>query len=120
MLSPEELVRQARARCKYDRQPGVGGFCRECLLAELGILRHAGHFGREVWCRERWGSSANSAPESSDTQIACCERVNGGSLGLDLRKVATRQRRRFLLIDLATRCVSNSGGSALAAYPAKP
>ncbi len=24
-----------RARCKHHRQPGVGGFCRECLLAEL-------------------------------------------------------------------------------------
>ena len=35
MISPEELVRRARARCKHHRQPGVGGFCRECLLAEI-------------------------------------------------------------------------------------
>ena len=24
-----------RERYKHHRQPGVGGFCRECLLAEL-------------------------------------------------------------------------------------
>ena len=35
MLSPEELVRRARERCKHHPQPGVGGFCRECLLAEI-------------------------------------------------------------------------------------
>ncbi len=35
MLSAEELVRRARARCKHHRQPGVGGFCRECFLSEL-------------------------------------------------------------------------------------
>ncbi len=35
MISPEELVRRARERCKPHRQPGVGGFCRECLLAEI-------------------------------------------------------------------------------------
>ncbi len=35
MISPEELARRARARCKHHRQPGVGGFCRECYLAEL-------------------------------------------------------------------------------------
>ena len=35
MLSPEELVRRARERCKHHRQPGVGGLCRECYLAEL-------------------------------------------------------------------------------------
>ncbi len=35
MLSPEELVRRARARCKYHCQPGVGGSCRECFLFEL-------------------------------------------------------------------------------------
>ncbi len=35
MLSPEELVRRARARCKHHRQPGVGGVCRECILAEI-------------------------------------------------------------------------------------
>ncbi len=35
MISPEELVRRARERCKHHRQPGVGGFCRECFLAEL-------------------------------------------------------------------------------------
>ncbi len=35
MLSPEELVRRARERCKHHRQPRVGGFCRECFLAEL-------------------------------------------------------------------------------------
>ncbi len=34
MISPEELVRRARERCKPHRQ-GVGGFCRECFLAEL-------------------------------------------------------------------------------------
>ena len=34
MISPEELVRRARKRCKPHRQ-GVGGFCRECYLAEL-------------------------------------------------------------------------------------
>ena len=34
MISPDELVRRARERCKPHRQ-GVGGFCRECLLAEL-------------------------------------------------------------------------------------
>ncbi len=32
---PEELVRRARKRCKHHRQPGVGGVCRECLLAEI-------------------------------------------------------------------------------------
>ncbi len=35
MISPEELVRRARERCKHHRQPGVGGFCRECFLFEL-------------------------------------------------------------------------------------
>ena len=35
MLSPEELVRRARERCKHHRQPAVGGVCRECLLAEI-------------------------------------------------------------------------------------
>ena len=35
MISPEELVRRARERCKHHRQPGVGGFCRECFLSEL-------------------------------------------------------------------------------------
>ena len=35
MLSPEELVRRARERCKPHRQPRVGGFCRECLPAEI-------------------------------------------------------------------------------------
>ncbi len=35
MISPEELVRRARERCKPHRQPGVGGFCRECFLSEL-------------------------------------------------------------------------------------
>ena len=35
MISPEELVRRARERCKHHRRPGVGGFCRECFLAEL-------------------------------------------------------------------------------------
>ena len=35
MISPEELVRRARKRCKQHRQPGVTGFCRECYLAEL-------------------------------------------------------------------------------------
>ncbi len=35
MISPEELVRRARARCTQHRQPGVTGFCRECYLAEL-------------------------------------------------------------------------------------
>ncbi len=34
-ISAEELVRRARKRCKHHRQPGVGGFCRECFLAEL-------------------------------------------------------------------------------------
>ena len=34
MISPEELVRRARERCKPHRQ-GVGGFCRKCLLFEL-------------------------------------------------------------------------------------
>ncbi len=34
MISPEELVRRARERCKPHRQ-GVGGVCRECLLAEI-------------------------------------------------------------------------------------
>ncbi len=28
-------VRRARKRCKHHRQPRVGGFCRECFLAEL-------------------------------------------------------------------------------------
>ncbi len=32
MRSPEELVRRARVRCKHHRQPGVGGFCRECFF----------------------------------------------------------------------------------------
>ncbi len=35
MLSPEELVRRARERCKHHRQPGVGGVCRNCLLIEI-------------------------------------------------------------------------------------
>ncbi len=35
MISPDELVHRARARCKHHRQPGVGGFCRECFLFEL-------------------------------------------------------------------------------------
>ncbi len=35
MLSPEDLVRRARARCQHHRQPRVGGFCRECFLFEL-------------------------------------------------------------------------------------
>ncbi len=35
MISPDELVHRARARCKHHRQPGVGGVCRECLLAEI-------------------------------------------------------------------------------------
>ena len=35
MISPEELVLRARKRCTHHRQPGVGGFCRECFLAEL-------------------------------------------------------------------------------------
>ncbi len=35
MISPEELVRRARERCKPHRQPRVGGYCRECFLAEL-------------------------------------------------------------------------------------
>ncbi len=34
-ISAEELVRRARKRCKQHRQPRVGGFCRECFLAEL-------------------------------------------------------------------------------------
>ncbi len=34
-ISVEELVRRARERCKHHRQPRVGGFCRECFLAEL-------------------------------------------------------------------------------------
>ena len=34
MISPEELVSRARVRCKPHRQ-GVGGFCRECMLAEI-------------------------------------------------------------------------------------
>ncbi len=35
MISPEALLHRARERCKHRRQPGVGGFCRECVLAEL-------------------------------------------------------------------------------------
>ncbi len=34
-ISAEELARRARERCKHHRQPRVGGFCRECLLAEI-------------------------------------------------------------------------------------
>ena len=34
-ISAEELIRRARVRCKPHRQPRVGGFCRECFLAEL-------------------------------------------------------------------------------------
>ncbi len=34
-ISAEELVRRARERCKHHRQPGVGGVCRECVLAEI-------------------------------------------------------------------------------------
>ncbi len=37
MISPEELVRRARERCKHHRQPGVGGFCRECMLKEIEL-----------------------------------------------------------------------------------
>ena len=33
MLSPEELARRARARCKHHRR-GVGGACQEYYLAE--------------------------------------------------------------------------------------
>ena len=35
IISPEELVLRARKRCQQHRQPRVGGFCRECYLAEL-------------------------------------------------------------------------------------
>ncbi len=35
MISPEALIHRARARCKHHRQPGAGGYCRECYLAEL-------------------------------------------------------------------------------------
>ncbi len=35
MISPEELVRRARKRCQRHRQPGVGGYCRECYLAKI-------------------------------------------------------------------------------------
>ena len=34
MISPEELVSRAGVCCKPHRQ-GVGGFCRECILAEI-------------------------------------------------------------------------------------
>ncbi len=34
MLSPEELVHRGRRRCQHPRR-GVGGVCRECLLAEI-------------------------------------------------------------------------------------
>ena len=37
MISPEELVRRARKRCKEHRQPSVGGRCRKCFLAELEL-----------------------------------------------------------------------------------
>ncbi len=42
MLSPEKLVRRARER-GHHRQPGVGGFCRECYLAELEEAIAEGH-----------------------------------------------------------------------------
>ncbi len=35
MISPEELVRRARKRCKQHRPARVGGVCRACLLAEI-------------------------------------------------------------------------------------
>ena len=35
MISSGELVRRARERCECHHQPGVGGVCRECLLAEI-------------------------------------------------------------------------------------
>ncbi len=35
MLSPEDLVRRARERCKHHRQPSVGGVCGEYFLAEI-------------------------------------------------------------------------------------
>ncbi len=34
-ISAEKLVHRARVRCKHHREPRVGGFCRECLLAEI-------------------------------------------------------------------------------------
>ena len=34
-MDAETIVRQARKRCKHHRQPGVGGFCQECILAEI-------------------------------------------------------------------------------------
>ncbi len=42
VLSPEKLVRRARER-GHHRQPGVGGFCRECYLAELEEAIAEGH-----------------------------------------------------------------------------
>ncbi len=33
--SPQPFPPSSRERCKQHRQPRVGGFCRECFLAEL-------------------------------------------------------------------------------------
>ncbi len=43
VLSPEKLVRWGRERGKHHLQPGVGGFCRECYLAELEEAIAEGH-----------------------------------------------------------------------------
>ncbi len=43
MISPEELDRRARKRCKEPRQPSVSGRCRKCYLAELEMAIAEAH-----------------------------------------------------------------------------
>ncbi len=43
MISHEELVRRARARCKHHHQPGAGGVCRECMLTETELAIAEAH-----------------------------------------------------------------------------
>ena len=35
-ISVEEMARRARERCRHHRR-GVGGLCRDCLLAEVEL-----------------------------------------------------------------------------------
>ncbi len=37
MISPEELVRRARQRCKQHRNR-IGGVCQDCVLTEIEQL----------------------------------------------------------------------------------
>ena len=61
MISPDELVHRARARCKHHRQPGVGGVCRECLLAEIEQAIADEHPEVRPWGGVRAGAGVNPA-----------------------------------------------------------